>query len=183
MHITIGFSGAAGTGVNTAGLFLSEILAEKGYTLRADKEYASIIKGDNNNFFLSISSENEMQLSKTIDLFFAFDDFAITKNQEIYQLENVIPLKDVQAKYRNTFAFGACLEIVNIPLSEGEDFLKQHAKGESLEDNLADLQAGYSYGKQHFAYLCQTVNLSEKIGEAKKLMFGNQLLAEGAIQA
>jgi Pyruvate/2-oxoacid:ferredoxin oxidoreductase gamma subunit len=176
MHITIGFSGAAGTGVNTAGLLLGELLAQKGYTLWADKEYASIIKGDNNSFFLSISSEHEMKLSKKIDLFFAFDDFAITKNQEIYQLEHLIECKGGAATHINMFAFGACLKIINIPLEEGEKIMKAFTPELYWEGNLMDLQAGYTYAKQNYAHLCQTINLSEKRGEIKKLMFGNQLL-------
>ncbi|MDR2189913.1 MAG: hypothetical protein LBP53_01670 [Candidatus Peribacteria bacterium] len=183
MYISIGFSGAAGTGVNTAGLFLGEILAAKGYTLWADKEYASIIKGDNNCFFLSVSSENEMKLSKKIDLFFAFDDVAITKNQDLYQLENIIDVKTPSATHRNMFAFGACLNIVNIPLSEGEAMMRKYIKPAQYEENLVDLQAGYSYAKQNYAYLCETINLSEKIGEDKTLMMGNQLIGEGAIKA
>jgi 2-oxoglutarate ferredoxin oxidoreductase subunit alpha len=151
--------------------------------LRADKEYASIIKGDNNCFFLSISSEHEMILSKKIDLFLAFDDFAITKNQEIYQLEHIIELKNTSAKHINTFAFGACLKIVNIPLEEGVEVMKKYTKASYREENLGDLEAGYSYAKQHYSYLCQTINLSEKIGESKTLKFGNQLLGEGALAA
>ena len=56
MQISIWFSGPAGSGVNTAGILLAELLAQKGYTVLGDKEYASIIKGDNNCFFLYISS-------------------------------------------------------------------------------------------------------------------------------
>ena len=56
MKVSIWFSGPAGSGVNTAGLFLAEILSEKGYTVLGDKEYASIIKWDNNCFFLGIWS-------------------------------------------------------------------------------------------------------------------------------
>ena len=163
MHLTIGFSGAAGTGVNTAGLFLGELLAEKGYQIRADKEYASVIKGDNNSFFLSISSKEEVLLSKKIDLFLAFDVFAVKKNQDIYQLKNIIDLKEVQTKYKNTFAFGACLKLVNISQIEGEEFLRSCLPEKHQEENLIDFIAGYSFATQHFSYLCQTINLSEKI--------------------
>jgi 2-oxoglutarate ferredoxin oxidoreductase subunit alpha len=169
--------------VNTAGLLLGELLAQKGYTIWADKEYASIIKGDNNSFFLSISSEHEMKLSKKIDLFFAFDNFAIQKNQEIYQLEHLIEFKGVTATHINMFAFGACLKIVNISLEEGEKIMKDSTAENSREGNMIDLQAGYAYAKEQYAHLCHTINLSEKRGGEKKLMFGNQLLGEGAIAA
>ena len=183
MKITIGFSGAAGKGVNTAGLFLAEILAEKGYSFWADKEYASIIKGDNNCFFISLSDGEEVQLSQKVDLFFAFDGFSVEKNKELYQLEHIIDLSTAQATYQNTFAFGACLGIVQIPLSEGEAVLKSHLDGKDLEGNFADLQAGYSFGKQQYSTLCQLFDLSEKRGTSKTLMMGNQLIGEGAIKA
>ena len=183
MDITIGFSGPAGTGVNTAGLFLAELLAKKGYTLRADKEYASIIKGDNNCFFVSLSDHKEVGLSQKIDLFFVFDPFSVEKNKELYQLENIIDLTSVPAKHKNTFAFGACLRIVNIPLSEGEEILRNNLKEKGLEENLADLHSGYTLGQEHYASLHSLVNLSETKGTPKKLMMGNQLIGEGAIKA
>lgn len=105
MHIQLGFSGPAGSGVNTAGMLLAELLASKGYTIRADKEYASIIKGDNNNFFLSISDDGSILLPKKVDIFLTFDDYSVTKNQEIYDLQNIVNIKSVAAKHKNTFAF------------------------------------------------------------------------------
>jgi Pyruvate/2-oxoacid:ferredoxin oxidoreductase gamma subunit len=99
MRIAIWFSWAAGTGVNTSGLLLGNLLASKGYTILGDKEYASIIKGDNNNFFLYISDQKEEYfLDKTIDFFFAFDDYAISKNEKIYILKNTINVKDQACK-------------------------------------------------------------------------------------
>jgi 2-oxoglutarate ferredoxin oxidoreductase subunit alpha len=162
---------------------LAELLAEKGYSLRCDKEYASVIKGDNNCFFISISSEEQVSLSKKIDLFFAFDDFSVEKNQDIYQLENIVALKDAQPKYINMFAFGACLQIVHISLSEGEELMQKYIKDEYRAENLVDLQAGYAYAKQHYSFLCETINLSEKIRQGRKLMMGNQLIGEGAVKA
>jgi Pyruvate/2-oxoacid:ferredoxin oxidoreductase gamma subunit len=149
MHVTIGFSGAAGTGVNTAGLFLGEMLAERGYYLWIDKEYASIIKGDNNAIFLSISDTKEMILSKEIDLFIAFDDYAISKIQEIYDLKQVINLKGKAKKYLNTFAFGVSLRMANIPLEDGQEIIKKYIKNIYRSDNMLDLEAGFQYGAEH----------------------------------
>lgn len=75
------------------------------------------------------------------------------------------------------------MQIVHISLSEGEDILRSSLKADQLADNFVDLQAGYTYAKQHFSDLCETINLSEKIGESRKLMMGNQLIGEGAIKA
>jgi 2-oxoglutarate ferredoxin oxidoreductase subunit alpha len=124
-----------------------------------------------------------MKLSKKIDLFFAFDEFAVKKNQEIYQLEHLIQLKDVSTPHKNTFAFGACLQIVHLPLEEGEDIIRKYITSSQQEENLAALQAGYTYAEQQYNNLCEQINLSEKRDEAKKLMFGNQLIGEGAVAA
>ena len=104
MHITICFSGAAGTWVNTSWLLLGELLSAKWYTVLGDKEYASIIKGDNNDFFLYISDE-KFFIAKTIDHFFPFDDFAVTKNEQLYTLKKVHKLKDTSIQYKNIYFF------------------------------------------------------------------------------
>src|SRR5574344_542234 len=99
MNISIGFSGAAGTGVNTSGMLLGELLCSKGYTILGDKEYASIIKGDNNDFFLYISDDHPF-ITKKIDHFFPFDDYAITKNEKVYILKKIHKLKKTDIKYK-----------------------------------------------------------------------------------
>ena len=176
MHVTIAFSGAAGTGVNAAGLFLGEILANHGYTIRADKEYASIIKGGNNSFFLSISDQGEVKLSKKIDLFIAFDEYAISKNQEVYDLQQIVNLKGQSARYINTFACGVCLRMTNISLDEGKEIIEKYIKKEYREQNFADLQNGFAYGSELCGTGCTTIHFSQKIAPPKKLMFGNELL-------
>lgn len=183
MHVTIGFSWAAGTWVNTAGLFLWEMLAERGYSLWIDKEYASIIKGDNNSIFLSISDNKETILSKKIDLFIAFDDYAISKNQEIYDLQQIINIKGQPKKYPNTFAFWVSIRLANIPLEDAKDIVKKYIKTEYHADNMIDLAAWFEYGDQHCWELCEMLQFSQKIDTAQQLMFGNQILAEGSIAA
>ncbi|AHB41244.1 Pyruvate flavodoxin/ferredoxin oxidoreductase-like protein [candidate division SR1 bacterium RAAC1_SR1_1] len=181
MRIAIGFSGAAGSGVNTSGLLLGNLLASKGYTILADKEYASIIKGDNNDFFLYISDQpGEYFLNKTIDFFFAFDDYAVSKNQKFYTLKNTINVKDQICKHKNVFCFGAALKAMNIPLEEGEKLIKEQFSGDKLEDNITDLMGGYGYMQGLGTH---DGDRSKTIGEAKTLMFGNECIAKGAIEA
>jgi 2-oxoglutarate/2-oxoacid ferredoxin oxidoreductase subunit alpha len=181
MRIAIWFSWAAGTGVNTSGLLLGNLLASKGYTILGDKEYASIIKGDNNNFFLYISDQEEEHfLDKTIDFFFAFDDYAISKNEKIYIFKNTINVKDQACKYKNMFCFWAAIKAINIPLEEGIKIIKEQFKAEVIEQNITDITAGYEY--------MQTLQIhdgdrSKSIGNPKTLMFGNECIAKWAIEA
>ena len=102
MQVSIGFSGPAGSWVNTAWIFLAEILSQKGYTVLGDKEYASIIKGDNNCFFLYVSDDEKPFISRKIDFFLAYDPYAISKNESIYELKNTFMIKEEPCKYKNT---------------------------------------------------------------------------------
>ena len=186
MQISIWFSGPAGSGVNTAGILLDELLAQKGYTVLGDKEYASIIKGDNNCFFLYISDEEQPFIRRQIDYFLAYDPYAVSKNESIYDLKKVFMIKDEKCKYKNTFTLGSALKIFGISLEEGKSFLKQQFSekefsSEVMNQNFLDLEAGYQYIIQNCGEACDIVNCSKAIWTPKQFMYGNELIAKGAI--
>lgn len=186
MQISIWFSGPAGSGVNTAGILLAELLAQKGYTVLGDKEYASIIKGDNNCFFLYISDEDQPFIRRQIDYFLAYDPYAVSKNESIYDLKKVFMIKDEKCKYKNTFTLGAALKIFGISLEEGKSLLEQQFSEkefspEVMNQNFLDLEAGYQYVIQNCGEACDIVNYSKAIWTPKQFMYGNELIAKGAI--
>lgn len=186
MQISIWFSGPAGSGVNTAGILLAELLAQKGYTVLGDKEYASIIKGDNNCFFLYISDEEQPFIRRQIDYFLAYDPYAVSKNESIYDLKKVFMIKDEKCKYKNTFTLGAALKIFGIGLEEGKSLLEQQFSEkefspEVMNQNFLDLEAGYQYIIQNCGEACDIVNCSKAIWTPKQFMYGNELIAKGAI--
>ncbi len=186
MQISIWFSGPAGSGVNTAGILLAELLAHKGYTVLGDKEYASIIKGDNNCFFLYISDEEQPFIRRQIDYFLAYDPYAVSKNESIYDLKKVFMIKDEKCKYKNTFTLGAALKIFGISLEEGKAFLEQQFSEkefspEVMNQNFLDLEAGYQYIIQNCGEACDIVDCSKAIWTPKQFMYGNELIAKGAI--
>ncbi|MBB1556986.1 MAG: hypothetical protein HG439_000615 [candidate division SR1 bacterium] len=188
MKVSIGFSGPAGSGVNTAGLFLAEILSEKGYTVLGDKEYASIIKGDNNCFFLYISDENQVFIRKEIDFFLAYDQYSISKNEPIYDLRHTFMIKDENCKYRNTFTLGAALKLLNLSIDEGKAILKRQFSLKSfsqeiMDQNYADLEAGYEYIKRQENTDFPQIDCSKVIGEKKIFMYGNECIAKGAMDS
>ncbi len=174
MRVSIWFSGAAGSGVNTSGMLLWQLLAKKGYCILADKEYASIIKGDNNDFFLYIS-DTEYFITQTIDYFFAFDEYAVSKNQKLYTLKQTYMVKDQDIKFKNVFCFGAALKILGIPLDEGKALLSQSYTWDVLVVNLDCLQKGYAYITEK-----STFQLKD-LGVEKKFFFGNEVVGNGAI--
>ena len=186
MQISIWFSGPAGSGVNTAGILLAELLAQKGYTVLGDKEYASIIKGDNNCFSLYISDEEQPFIRRQIDYFLAYDPYAVSKNESIYDLKKVFMIKDEKCKYKNTFTLGSALKIFGISLEEGKTFLEQQFSEkefstEVMNQNFLDLEAGYQYIIQNCGEACDIVNCSKAIWTPKQFMYGNELIAKGAI--
>ncbi len=179
MRISIGFSGAAGTWVNTSGLLLGQLLAQKWYSIFADKEYASIIKGDNNNFFLYISDKkDDMFLSQNIDYFFAFDDYSVTKNEKIYSLKNVFNVKEQASKRKNVFCFGASLKVLSLSLEEWISALKTQFSADSLDENITELTNGYNY-----MTIVSDFNASAIVDTPKTLMFGNECIAKWAMES
>ena len=188
MKVSIWFSGPAGSGVNTAGLFLAEILSEKGYTVLGDKEYASIIKWDNNCFFLYISDENQVFIRKEIDFFLAYDQYSISKNEPIYDLRHTFMIKDENCKYRNTFTLWAALKLLNLSIDEGKAILKRQFSLKSfsqeiMDQNYADLEAGYEYIKRQENTDFPQIDCSKVIWEKKIFMYWNECIAKGAMDS
>lgn len=183
MQTSIWFSWPAGSGVNTAGILLAQLLAHKGYTVLGDKEYASIIKGDNNCFFLYISDEEKPFITRKIDYFLAYDPYAVTKNESIYDLKKVFMIKEEPCKYKNTFCFGAALKIFGIAIEEGKRFLEEHfrekeVKSEVLDQNFLDLEGGFNYIIEKCGDACDIVHFNKEIWTPKQFMFGNELITK-----
>ena len=120
-------------------MLLGELLCTKGYAILGDKEYASIIKGDNNDFFLYISLDTPF-ITKKIDHFFPFDDYSIAKNEKVYDLKKIHKLKKSDIKYKNVYFFGATLKLLGILCEEGEEILKKYFKDEILASNVECLR-------------------------------------------
>ena len=176
MKISIGFSWAAGTGVNTSGMLLGQLLSLKWYSILWDKEYASIIKGDNNNFFLYISDSNPF-ITQTIDHFFPFDEYSVIKNTKLYNLKKIHSLKDMTIKYKNVYFFWASLKLLGIAREEGEKLLTTQFAGDVLNDNIATLTKWYDYFKT------SKYDLSKNIWVAKSFVFWNEMVGTWAISA
>jgi hypothetical protein len=54
---------------------------------------------------LYISDEDEIFISKNINYFLAYDEYAIEKNKKIYEIKNTFMFKNEKCTYKNTFAF------------------------------------------------------------------------------
>lgn len=152
-------------------MLLGELLCSKGYTVLGDKEYASIIKGDNNDFFLYISLDYPF-VTKKIDHFFPFDDYAITKNEKVYTLKKIHKLKKSDVQYKNVYFFGASLKLLGISCEEGEILLAKYFKDDILTTNVECMRKGYGY------FSTSKYDLSKSVGPEKVFMFGNEVIGK-----
>lgn len=111
MNISIAFSGPAGSGINTCGTVLGNLLSEYGYFVYGDKQYSSLIKGGNNIFVLYISDSGPY-ISNTIDHYLYFDAFALGKNSSIYDIKIQYFIDKKQFKNQNSYALGLVTKLL-----------------------------------------------------------------------
>lgn len=177
MRLSVAFSGPAGAGINTPGLLLSQLLADKWYIIYADKEYASVIKWDNNLYVIYISDDRNY-ISKNIDIFMHIDDYSVTKNEKIYNLKRKIKVIN-KGKNTNIISLWLVLKILNIPLQQGEDYLtKKYGTKAYFPDMIKSLEEWFNISEKS-----QKFDFSQKAGEPKKLFYWNELIAKGALKS
>ena len=181
MHFNIAFSWPAGSGINTAWELLAQLLAEKWYSVWVDKEYASVIKGNNNTMFVNISDDNKPYFSRKVQIFIALDKLAISKNSELFEIENIIELSTVNSSRKNTFAFGIAVKQLNINRKDAENILeKKWFLEKDREGNLKALYEWIEFGEQNWWIKS---DLSKSIWIPLSMEFGNSLIADWAAKA
>lgn len=186
MNISIAFSWPAGGGVNTAWLMLAEVLSQKWYKILVDKEYASIIKWDNNSIIVYISDDKPF-ISKSLDYFICFDDYSITKNEKIYELKNIVNLKTYPSKYKNTPAFWVAIKILenalNIKLKDWEKILTNFFKKELLGTNKQELKNWYQLNIEVPLFALAWKRGGGDLETSQQLFYGNEIIAKWAMES
>ncbi len=181
MHLNIAFSGPAGSGINTAWELLAQLLVENGYCVRVDKEYASVIKWNNNTMFVNISDDGKPYFSKKVQIFIALDKLAIEKNSEIFDLDDIIDLSTVNSLRKNTFAFWIAVEKLNLKHKDAEKVLEEKWYLDKDRDwNLKALDEWIEFWKQDWSMIA---DFSKKNWTPLSIEFGNHLIADGAAKA
>ena len=181
MHLNIAFSGPAGSGINTAWELLSELLAKKWYCVRVDKEYASVIKWNNNTMFVNISNDGKPYFSRKVQLFIALDRLALEKNYELFDLEEIVELSHENTARKNTFAFWIAVEKLNLKHKDAERVLEERwFLAKDRDWNLKSLDEWIEYGKQNWWMIA---DLSNNVWDSLSIEFGNHLIADGAAKA
>ena len=181
MHFNIAFSWPAGSGINTAWELLAQLLAEKWYSIRVDKEYASVIKGNNNAMFVNISDDDKPYFSKKVQVFIALDKLAIDKNSGLFEIEDIIDLSTVNTTRKNTFAFWIAVKKLNLSYEDAEKILeKKWFLERDKEWNIGALKEWIEFGGQNW---WTKVDLSKNIWTPLSMEFGNSLIADWAAKA
>ena len=181
MHLNIAFSGPAGSGINTAWELLAQLLAENWYTVRVDKEYASVIKWNNNTMFVNVSDDGKPYFSRKVQLFIALDRLALEKNYELFDLEKIVELSHENTARKNTFAFWIAVEKLNLKHKDAERVLEERwFLAKDRDWNLKSLDEWIEYGKQNWWMIA---DLSNNVWAPLSIEFGNHLIADGAAKA
>lgn len=181
MHLNIAFSGPAGSGINTAWELLAQLLAENWYSVWVDKEYASVIKWSNNTMFVNVSDDGKPCFSKKVQIFIALDKFAIEKNSEIFDLDEIIDLHTVNTARKNTFAFWIAVKQLNIHHKDAERVLEERwFLAKDREWNLKSLDEWIEFWSQNWWI---KFDLSKTNWTPLSIDFGNHLIANWAAKA
>lgn len=181
MHFNIAFSWPAWSWINTAWELLAQILSKKWYHVRVDKEYASVIRWNNNTMFVNISDDDKPYFSRKVQTFIALDKLAVQKNSEIFELEDVIDLSMVNSGRKNIFAFGIAIELFNLSTNDAENILEEKwFLAKDREGNLKALGEWIEFGKNNWWVKS---DFSNNVWNPLSMDFGNHLIANGAAKA
>ena len=176
MKISIAFSWPAGSGINTCGIVLGQILSEYGYFIYGDKEYSSLIKGGNNLFVLYISDTHHF-ISRTIDSYIFFDDFAQGKNEKIYTINTSYFVDKREHKNQNAFAIGLATKILGLDFTQVRAIFLEKLPERIREETAVALQ-------QWFDSIEQSVYSLMPLRKAKgRFCFWNEIVSEWAIES
>ena len=75
--------------------------------------------------FVNISNDGKPYFSRKVQTFIALDKLAIDKNSELFDLEEIIDLSEVNTTRKNTFAFAVAVEKMNLKHEEAEKMLEE----------------------------------------------------------
>ena len=178
--LSIAFSWPAWTGVNTSWLIIWDFLTKNGYKVYADKEYQSIIKWWNNSMIIYFDKQ-DIFLSKKIDLFIYFDDFALERNNKIYDFKYKIKIPNERWLFQNMIAVWVGFKAIWVDESDAIKQLKEYFSykklpEEVIEKNISSIKFWYTIDVPKLT----NVELSSS---KSKLLDGNKVIANWALKA
>ena len=190
MDVSILVGGQAGDGIKQSGVILAKIFNELGYHVFVYDDYQSLVKGGHNFSIVRVSDRKIQSHNDHVDLLVAFNQDTIEKHcwrcrEIIYDRDKVkskgtgIPAESWakekgSALLRNSVFIGAICKYTGVDLGVAEKIVRESFH-RMIDENMEALKFGYdSVEKKHDF---------KKIGEPRRVMSGNEAIAEGATAA
>ncbi|MDD5653536.1 MAG: 2-oxoacid:acceptor oxidoreductase subunit alpha [Candidatus Omnitrophica bacterium] len=208
-ELTIKISGEAGQGMQTIGMALCKLFKDAGFSIFANQDYMSRVRGGNNFFQLRVSHQPQYTLRQNSDILIALDKQSISLQKKNLSPSSVIifdkqkfaieeegknlfnaPLYDLALKngeseiFVNSVACGLLTRMGGLDFVQLEKVLRSvfGNKGvEVVDKNIKSAQAGFDYAKNNFT--SNKFNLPKATPREKLLLNGNEAIALGAIAA
>jgi len=180
MKFTVAFSGPAGSGVNTAWLIIWDYFSKLWYDVMWDKEYQSIIKWWNNTFINYISSDWKF-LSSNIDLFFAYDKLAISRNEKVYDLKKIIEIEKVDMV--NMVSVAIFFTLIWKNLDDINQIVKSYFWNKKIPEIIQNRNEKALEKWYKLAQDLEKINLDIENLWKRELVDGNYVVAEWAVDA
>jgi Pyruvate/2-oxoacid:ferredoxin oxidoreductase gamma subunit len=121
-------------------------------------------------------------LSNSIDIFVYFDDYALEKNEKVFQIKNKIFLSAEKNINLNIFAAGVIFYNLKVPFSVAKKIVEEYfsykkLSQEILEKNITSLKLAYEREKKlELNFQIEIDNNFQPV-----LRDGNKTVAEGAL--
>lgn len=205
--VSIVLGGAAGQGIQTVESILTNVLHRSGFTVSANKEYMSRIRGGSNSTEIRVTGQSRTGYARSMDICFPLDIAALTHlapriTPTTIVLGDALKLKTKQKiidvplsriaeelgnpLMANTAAASVILGLFHVDVSILDAYLNGqfgHKGKDILQKNISASEEGYQIG-HHLAYM-ESIHIpfpTPTQQETKKILLnGNQSLGRGFI--
>ncbi len=202
MRLNIRVSGAAGLGMNSTADIIGDVFADLGYHINTDIEYQSLIKGGI-NYFDIFASDDSSYISKYADILLALDNKNLEamlptlkkgaiiivnkKHKETCEKRDVyfddfrVLEIEIDDKYDNTYLISVLAKYLGLERDIIDTKIAKifARKGQEMVDKNLDI---FHNILENYVLPVDLESLSiARVGEAKKLSYGNRSLTLGAI--
>ncbi len=191
---TIKIAGPAGTGIKSAGLLLSQILATHGFYTHDYSEYPSLVRGGHNTYQVSFSRNPIYSPYQKVNLFFSlspnhhqhhlseFDRHTLVLGEDT---PNQLPLDQLTSQiggsiYANTVCLGVIAYLYSLGVETSQKVISNQFGSSS--PNLHAFEIGYDYAKAHLGKY-QYDKTYKYIDKHQYIYDGNEAFGWGFINA
>ncbi|MFA5309881.1 MAG: 2-oxoacid:acceptor oxidoreductase subunit alpha [Dehalococcoidales bacterium] len=211
VNFSLMVGGEAGQGVQSVGAILAKYFARGGFSVFADQDYESRVRGGHNFFRIRVQTDGQPAIAPALDVLIALNKETVDLHAAEVKPGGVIihdaaetGLKAIDARYldvpfvklaeeasgnklmSNTVAAGAALGLLRgdfslLPAVLGQEFARHGEK--TVEDNVAAARAGYDFAREHGKSFSFPALRPPKEAKRRLLLNGNEAVAFGALAA